>query len=240
MFSSFFVSELKKWVRDPMMAFMIFYPMLFGLLGRYALPTIAENSGFMIDAYADFILAVLALITPFAYGAIVAFSILDDRDDHILTAISVTPLSLNKFLSFRMVMATTLTFFATWFILWFANVGDLSLGIMASLAFLNCLATPMVGFFINAFATNKIEGFAVMKGFGMIIILPVVSLIFTDTKEFIFALAPGFWPAKAISTLVRGEELLNLNYNLYYFIGLAYILVLLVFSYKVFLKRSKV
>ncbi len=240
MFSSFFSSELKKWVRDPMMAFMIFYPLIFGIVGRYVLPALAENSVFNVDAYADFILAVLALITPFAYGALVAFSILDDRDDHILTAINVTPLSLNQFLSFRMAMATLLAFIASIFIMWFANVGDLSLAVMASIALLNSLTTPMVGFFINAFATNKIEGFAVMKGFGMVIILPVVSLIFTDAKEFIFALAPGFWPAKAISTVIRGQELLNLTYNQYYFIGLAYVLVLLVLSYKIFLKRTKI
>lgn len=240
MFGSFFSSEIKKWTRDPMTAFMIIYPLFFGLLVRYALPAIAETSGFIPEAYADFILAATVLITPLAYGALVAFSILDDRDDHILTAINVTPLSLNKFLAFRMILATALAFGATIFVIWFANIAEVSLGIMVAIALLNCLAAPMTGFFINAFATNKIEGFAVMKGFGMMIILPVVSLIFTDAKEFIFALVPGFWPAKALSVVIRGEGILQLSFSGYYFIGLAYVAILTMLSYRVFLKRTKI
>lgn len=240
MFNSFFMSEIKKWTRDPMTAFMIVYPLFFGLIIRYVLPAIGENSGFVPEAYADFILAAAVLVTPLAYGALVAFSILDDRDDHILTAINVSPLSVNKFLAFRMAMATFLAFVATIFVIWFANITDVSLKIMTSIALLNCLSAPMVGFFINAFATNKIEGFAVMKGFGMIIILPVVSLIFTDIKEFIFALIPGFWPAKAISVAIRGEGILNLSYHGYYFIGFAYVIVLTLLSYRVFMKRTRI
>jgi len=237
MYGTFFTSELKKWVRDPMMRFMLFYPLLFGLIGRYALPAIAETSGFVIEPNADFILAVLALITPLAFGALTGFSILEDRDDHIINSIRVTPLTFNQFMSFRMVMVYVLTFAACVFVIWFSDIGDLAWRDILVVSFLASFSAPVTGLVINIFAHNKIEGFAIMKLLGTIIILPVISLIFTDAKELFFAIVPAFWPAKIISAVIRGDEAMYLNYNLYFWIGLGYAVFLNALSYSRFLKK---
>lgn len=240
MYSSFLSSEFKKWTRDPMMNFMLFYPILFGVIGRYIFPIIADSSGFSIDKFADLIIVVLVLITPFIYGALIGFSILDDKDDHILSAIKVTPLGLNRFLSFRLIIALVLSFVACMYVMWFSDIGNLSLGSMAAISFLASLSAPATGLFINAVANNKIEGFAVMKGAGIIIIFPIIALFFIDKKELFFSFAPGFWPAKAISSLIRGDGILFLSYYQYYFIGLTYVILLNIASYKIFLQRTKI
>lgn len=240
MYGSFLSSEFKKWTRDPMMNFMFFYPILFGIVGRYIFPLIADSSGFSIERFADLIIVVLVLMTPFVYGALIGFSILDDKDDHILSAIKVTPLGLNRFLSFRLIIALVLSFVACMYVMWFSNIGDLSLGSMAAISFLASLSAPATGLFINAVANNKIEGFAVMKGAGIIIIFPIIALFFIDKKELFFSFAPGFWPAKAISSLIRGDGILLLSYYQYYFIGLAYVILLNIASYKIFSRRTKI
>lgn len=237
MYGTFFISELKKWLRDPMMRFMLFYPLLFGIIGRYILPAIARTSDFSIEANADFILAVLTLITPVAFGALVGFSILEDRDDHIINSVKVTPLTFNQFMSFRLVMVFVLTFAACIFVMWFSAIGNLPWVDIIAVAFLASLGAPMTGLVINIFSRNKIEGFAVMKLFGIIIILPVVALIFTDAKELFFSAVPAFWPAKMISTVIRGEGQMFLNYNLYLVIGLAYVLLVNVLSYRKFVNK---
>jgi len=98
----------------------------------------------------------------------------------------------------------------------------------------------MVGLLINALANNKIEGFAVMKGMGMLMLFPLIGLFFFDYKELFFAMAPGFWPAKVISSIVRGDGLLRLTANQYYFIGLAYTAAANILAYKFFLKRTRI
>ena len=239
MFISFISSEFKKWLRDPMMTFMMIYPIIFGFIGRFLLPLIADNSGFSVEPYADLIIVILTLITPLMFGALVGFSILDDRDDHILSSIKVTPLSIHQFLSFRLIIVFVLSFASTIFVMWFSDIGNLKIGNIMAISFLASLAAPMTGLFINAFAKNKIEGFAVMKGSGTIIVFPIIALFFLDKKEFFFSFAPGFWPAKAISVLVRGD-ILQLSYNQYYCIGLIYIVLLNLVVYRLFLTRSKV
>lgn len=240
MYGSFVKSEFKKWLRDPLMRFMVFYPILFGIIGRYLLPWIADASGFRINYYTDLILVILTLMTPQIYGALTGFSILDDRDDKVLTSIRVTPLSIHQFLSFRLIIVVIITFIACTYVMWFSDIGELHIKNILAISFLASLGAPMTGLFINALAHNKIEGFAVMKGTGIFLVFPVIAMFFIDKKELIFSFAPGFWPAKAISSLIKGEGILFLTYNQYYFIGLAYVVVLNIIVYRMFLIRTKI
>lgn len=223
MYLSFIHAEFKKWVRDPMLSFMVAYPLIFGLLGRYGLRYIENASGMSLLPYTDIILVVLTLVTPNIFGALLGFSILDDRDDHILESVQVTPLSVAGFLAFRVLFVMLLSFASTLFVMWFVEIGGLTLWSMVTVSLLSALATPATGLLINALATNKVEGFVAMKGVvGILIVFPVVALFFMDFKELLFALAPGFWPAKVLSSLVRGQGVLPLSTAQYYWFGTLY------------------
>lgn len=237
MYAEFVTSEIKKWVRDPMMRFMLYYPLAFGLVGRFVLPWAAETGGFSMEQFGDVALVVLALMTPHVFGALTGFSILDDRDDHILTSIHVTPLSIHQFLSFRLVLVTAMCFAASVFVLWFSDIGGIAPADILAVALLVSLAAPMTGVLINALADNKVQGFAVMKGFGIVVIFPIAALFFPDVRELWFSFAPGFWPAKAISSLIRGEAAMYLSYSQYYLIGLAYVVALNVAMYRLFMRK---
>lgn len=221
------------------MGFMLVYPIIFGLLGRYFLPWISEKYGFNFVPFNDLILVILVLFVPIAYGALIGFSILEDRDDNVLTNIKVTPLSLHQFLSFRLIAVYLLCVVATIFVMWFSKVGNISMKYIISISLLASLEAPISGLLINSFARNKIEGFAVMKVGGSIMIFPIVALFFRGARELFFSFAPGFWSAKAISSIIRGGNL-YLSYNQYYFIGLLYMIILNILSYLLFIKKTRV
>lgn len=222
-----------------MMGFMIMYPIIFALLGRYFLPWLGEKYGFNFTPFTDLILVILVLIIPIAYGALIGFSVLEDRDDHVLTSIQVTPLSIHKFLSFRLVGVYLLCVIATVFVIWFSRIGDVPMKNIIAISLLASLEAPISGLLINSFAKNKIEGFAIMKAGGSIIIFPIVALFFNGVKELFFSFAPGFWSAKVISSLVRGGGL-YLSYNQYYFIGLIYMIALNILAYLLFIRKVNV
>ncbi|HZJ58525.1 MAG TPA: ABC transporter permease [Clostridia bacterium] len=233
---NFIKSEIKKWSRDPMMGFMVIYPIFFAMMGRYLLPWIGDRYGFDFIPYTDLILVIMVLIIPISYGALIGFSILEDRDDNIIINIRATPLSIHKFLSFRLVMVFFLCFSATLFTIVVSNIVDFSPKNVIAVAFLASLEAPMAGLLINSFSKNKIEGFAVMKAGGSIIIFPIVALFFSDIRELFFSFAPGFWTGKVISCLIRGN-IFYLSCNQYYIIGLGYMLLLNVLVYRLFIRR---
>lgn len=240
MFSSYLMSETKKWLRDPMMKFMLIYPLIFGLMGRYLLPVIFAQSGVAMENYRDLILVILTLLIPQVYGALLGFSVMDDREDHIFHSIRITPLSIHQFLSIKLIIIFLLAFLASIFVLWFSNIGDLAFVTILAISFLSALSAPLTGLLINAFARNKIEGFAIMKGLGTTILFPILALFFMDKKELFFSFVPGFWPAKAISTLFRGEAFLFLTFNQYYFIGLLYVVLLNLLVYRFFFQKTRI
>ncbi|MCF6463803.1 ABC transporter permease [Clostridium sp. Cult1] len=240
MYSSFIKSEIKKWSRDSMMGFMALYPFIFGFIGRYFLPWVADKSDLNIDLYADLIIVILTLVVPISFGALIAFSILEDRDDNILTSVKATPLSITQFLSFRFIIVLVLTYITTLFVIWFSNIGDIPIKNILAIAFLASLEAPMYGMLINSLSNNKIEGFAVMKGLGSFILFPIIALFFFDKKELFFSFAPGFWAAKAISSIIKGEGVLYLSYYQYYFIGLVYLVLLNIASYKLFVRKVEI
>lgn len=239
MYENFLKSEIKKWSRDSMMGFMLVYPIIFGALGRYFLPWISDKYGFNFTPFNDLILAILVLFVPIAYGALIGFSILEDRDDNVLTNIKVTPLSMHQFLSFRLIAVYLICVVATIFVIWFSKVGDISMKDIILISLLASLEAPISGLLINCFAKNKIEGFAVMKAGGSIIIFPIIALFFGGAKEMFFSFAPGFWSAKVISSIIKGGGL-YLSYNQYYFIGLVYMVILNILSYLLFFKKIRV
>lgn len=177
---------------------------------------------------------------PLLFGAVIGFSILDDRDDQIMSSIRVTPLNLNTFMLSRLIVVYLFSFAACVFIMWFAPIGALAWNEILSIAFLASFSAPLGGLLINIFASNKIEGFAIMKLTGVAIFLPVISLIFTDARELFFAVVPAFWPGKMISALVRGEEQMFLGLRLYFWIGLVYVLVLNYLTYRKFERKIAV
>jgi len=237
MYWIFIRGELRKWLRDPMTRFMLFYPLLYGVIGRYLLPAIADSSGFSIEDNADFILVALTLMTPMIYGAVIGFSILDDRDDQIINSIRITPLNLNFFMFFRLAMVFLFAFAACIFVMWFVRIGSLAWKDMLLVAFLASFSAPLTGLLINIFANNKIEGFAIMKLVGSIVILPIISLFFNDARELFFAVIPAFWPGKIISALIRGEGQMFLSLSIYFWVGLLYILLLNLLIYRRFNRK---
>lgn len=236
---SFIKAELKKWARDSMMFFMLLYPLIFAFLGRFLLPWLTEKYAFNFEPFTDLILVILVLFIPISYGALIAFSLLEDRDDNVFTNIRVTPLSIYYFMGFRLVGVYIICVIATIFVIWFSKVGNIPMKNIISISLLASLEAPISGLLINALARNKIEGFAVMKAGGSIIVFPIVALFFNGAKELFFSFAPGFWSAKVISSLVRGGGL-YLTYKQYYFIGLIYMIILNILAYGLFLKRTKV
>lgn len=130
MYINFLKSEIKKWMGDSMMGFMIGYPIIFALLGRYFLPWLSKRNGFDFTPFNDLILVIIVLLVPIAYGALIGFSILEDRDDNVITNIRVTPLSLNHFLGFRLAAIYVLCVLATVFVMWFSDIGDLDIKIL--------------------------------------------------------------------------------------------------------------
>lgn len=222
MLLNYALMEIKKWTRDSLLLFMLMYPFLFGALGAFGVPAILDQFAIQIDPklLADIVLVMLAMMTPIIFGFVVGFSIMDDRDDHIIDSIMTSPLEVFWFIWIKLALIYVFSFVATLIIFYMTFVGlELSFDIFwrfVLIAGVISLISIQFTLLINAIAKNKIEGFAVVKGMGLFAIIPVASLFIKDWREYFFGIIPQFWPAKAISANFNE---LNLEWWVYLLIG---------------------
>ena len=112
-----------------------------------------------------------------------------------------------------------------------------------AIALLGSLQAPMNAFLVNAFASNKVEGFVAMKASGFLMFFPILSTLFLDWKAWLFAIAPAFWGAKAVqrelldSAIQAGMVSMPLSFWGYIGLGFLYNLGLTAFMYTVFKRK---
>jgi len=212
------------------------YPLMMGAAGRYLVPLIERQLGSDLSSAYPIILVALSMLSAKIAGAVVGFSILDDRDDNILHTVKVAPLSLEVFISLKLLLIYFLSVVGTIFVLWFSNLGVLPWGTIFGIALVAALQAPLLALLINVVASNKVEGFAAIKGLNVLVVFPVVALFFRDAKEFLFAIEPSFWPAKALYGALTGVPQ-HLSFNGYNTIGLVYALVATLVVYKLFAQK---
>ncbi len=256
--------ELKTILRDPLNLFLLIYPVImFGLIG-WLLPASLSRGGLTNTdpAYSLTLLiafVVIISIGGFVSGALLGFSLLENKDEKTIYSIAVTPVSITGYITFKSiytyVLAVAGNLFMIYAIKWWASdyysftYGPYTFGFdnltaihIFPFALISSLFVAAVGLLIASVAKNKIEGFAFMKSGGIIFMIPVLVLLdaFSDGKQYLLGIAPNFWTTKALLNVALNAEGANdLPYWAYLLIGGVYMLVLAVVAIIAFSKKQQ-
>jgi fluoroquinolone transport system permease protein len=195
--------------RDPMLKYVLVFPAPLFLVLRYGVPWLQgwlfEQFGFDLTPYYLLIMSFIALVMPLMVGAIVGFLLLDQRDDQTLMALQVTPLSLNGYLMYRISMPMLLSVIAS--IIVVKGAGLVETGwfetVLASLA--AAPLAPLGALFLAAFASNKVQGFAMSKGSSAILMPPLLAYFVEPGWQWAFGVLPTYWPVRLFWALHAGE-----------------------------------
>lgn len=221
--------------RDPMLRWMLLLPPLVALILRLALPWIFQltDTTFGVDLrpYLPLIYAFLSLLIPVLYGTVVGFLLLDERDDRTLLALQVTPLPLRGYAAYRISMPIVLSLLLTPLTFWIVGVPGLSWGGMLVTAVAAAPLAPIFMLLLAAFAADKVQGFALVKGLNVFLIVPLVAWFMQMPWQLLLGLVPTYWPVKVFWLVLAGE-----HYGGYLVVGLLYQSILVVLLFRRFKK----
>jgi fluoroquinolone transport system permease protein len=240
MVATFLKFELKNLLRDEMTRVMLFYPLVLGGLVRLLI-----NRNLLAAPFASATAVVLVVLAAgFDFGMIAGFSLLDDRDDQVLVSIRISPVSLSLYLWLKVGFAFLMAVgagLATMLISGSFAIAPLDMLLVAGLS---AMQVPINAFVVSALSSNRAEGLAAIKVTGILVLLPVVAWFFLDWKQWLFALVPGFWPAKAMQSLLlastMGKSLSGppLGFAGYIGVGFLWCLIVTGLTYVLFKKKS--
>jgi len=190
---------------DPMLILSMVVPFILWALMQFIIPWIIElvmeEWGIDLQPYYRLAGIFFMMLIPMMMGMVYGFVLLDERDGGIITAISVTPTGKSGYLQIRLGIPMALSFV---FILLFLYLLDLtgSLGLLQVLVLAVIISTQclILLLFLGAFADNKVMGMAISKGFGILLVGPLLDYILPVPFNWCGAYSPMFWASRALLT----------------------------------------
>lgn len=192
-----FKNDLKQIMRDPIMAILMFAPMLMiviiKLLETFLYPYLESQLDFDMMPYSVYVLSFVLLMNSGTLGIVIGFLMLDERDGNISQLLEITPLGRSGYLFNRLSMACLLS----------AMYGLISLFVFADsilphfsyffVPFLSAIYTAIIGLLIFLGADDKVKGLTFAKGLNALAIFAFADLFaiqwFTSVSWFF----PSYW-----------------------------------------------
>lgn len=200
--------DLKSIRRDEMLRWMIFIPLLMVLGFRFLIPVLADQLdarwGFDLVPYYPLLTSVIGVMAPMFIGMVIGFLLLDMRDDRTLTALQVTPLTLNGYLAYRLAVPILLGFLITLLAIPAAHLTTLPFGDLVLFSLAASPGAPIYVLLLVSLAQNKVQGMAFMKGASVLLVPPLLAYFLPGTWEVAIALDPFYWPVKLFWVLESG------------------------------------
>jgi len=220
-------NDLKSIKRDSLLIYMLIIPPIMVLAVRLILPwltgRLADDFAFDLVPYYPMLLSFFFVLQlPLLFGLLVGLLILDERDDDTLTALRVTPISMTGYAIYRGGAATLLS--TLYIVIALPSTGLMPLTLLPALipiAILSGIMAPLFGLILATFASNKVEGLALMKALGIFLLGPLATYFIESNWQLLMGILPTYWPAKAFWVASEGG-----NFWPYVVVGAIYSLLL--------------
>ncbi|MBW0115809.1 ABC transporter permease [Pseudonocardia abyssalis] len=209
--AAFARNDLRTVGRDTLLGVVLIGPFLYAA-AMWFLPTVTDHAraqwAFDLAPYHSAILSAFCVLgPPLLMGAMLALQLLDDKDQHTLTALRVTPVPPATYPTYRAAVVAALTTISV--IASLALTGQVdapTLALSVPVAVVAGLLAPVLGFVMASLGRTKIEGLAVMRVVGLAVFtLPVVPFFFLDRPwQLAFGVLPPYWPVRAFWSAYDG------------------------------------
>jgi len=235
--TKFILADIKNIVRDPMQTLTAIAPLIIIVVLRIVLPIAREKiqEFFQYDILADYAMIVVffSMLIPMMVGLVIGFVILDERDESMITYFAVTPLSKSGYLFFRVIIPAIFSFvFSIVFFLSFYDICPFSFAVILMAATLLAIQAPVFPLLMASIAANKVEGLAVGKLLGMVIMPPIAYYIISSKWTLMFLAIPQTW----LVEVAIGKHLNWFNCFVFFLAAVIHVLVLFV-SVRIFKNR---
>jgi fluoroquinolone transport system permease protein len=205
-----FALLLRQIRRDRMLGVVCVAPLLAAGFFRFGLPAIEQalcawqQWDSLLAPYYRLFDLVLALLTPYLFCFVSAMVILDETDEHLPAYLAVTPVGKGGYLAARLVIPAVLACCLSLLLLGLFALTVWSFGDMILIVILSGLLSVLVCLLLVACSRNRVEGMALGKLSGLIMLgLPVPFWLQTPV-QYLFAPLPSYW----IARLGRSDSLL--------------------------------
>ncbi|MFH0348566.1 ABC transporter permease [Bacillus sp. SW14] len=236
-FITFLIGDIKNITRDSMLLGSMLAPIALALFVKLSTSYFSEFfngiSPFSIEHHYTFIMSFVILLSPFMLGVMAGLMILEEMDNNVLSYIAVTPVSKSGYLLYRLIVPMLISTILTIFIIVYTGLVDFTIRILP-VVLMAAMITPIMALFLAKVANNKVEGLAIGKAMGVILIIPVLTYIVESKWLLLLGVLPTFWVSEAFMKSY-GRAFYS---NIYVLVGFCVQVIYIYILFKMFNRKS--
>jgi fluoroquinolone transport system permease protein len=221
--------DMKNISRDFILFILLPVPLFLALLLRFGFPALSVfvSEWIYLNNYNSLILMFLIIMGPLLTGMATGLMIVDENDENIVPAISVTPLGRSRYLIYRLLSPFVWSFVILLPVPVLSGLSGINYFLYVPVILTASLGAPLEAIIIAVSAGNKIEAMAVGKVTGILFIAPFISWFAPLPWKFIGSFLPGFWTAESYFSIVKDSGPWPLYIAVGLMVNIAYITILL-------------
>lgn len=179
-------------------------PLLAAVFFKFGIPVLEEelcaylNITALLSGYYLLFDLFLAILAPFMISFASSMVMLTEYDENMVGYMAVTPVGKSGYIISRLLFPAVISFVATIILLLLFSLTDISLVYIVLLSMLGSVLSIAVSLLLVSFSHNRVEGMALSKLSGIILLgLPVPFFIFSGV-QYLFSALPSFWIGKML------------------------------------------
>lgn len=193
--------DARSIARDSLLGWIVLLPPLLGLLLRFAAPALdtwtRQAFDFPLAPWYPLLMSNFVLMAPMIVGLVMGFLLLEERDGDTLTALLVTPLPLVAYLRYRIALPTLLAGLVALVSYAAAGLTRVPAAVLLGVVGVSAFQAPLLALLLAGFAADKVQGFALAKAVGALLLAPVLAWFVAPPWQYLAGLLPTYWPVKA-------------------------------------------
>ncbi len=210
--------DLRNIYRESMLLVIALVPLFVTLLVRFGLPPLtawSAGQGFDLAPHTGFIQAYLLLFPAMMLGMAMGYVLLDERDEQVLSYVSVTPLGKSGYLRYRLLSPVAGGVVYALVLPLLLGMGWKTTLVLSPAALLAGMQAPLFVLAMGAFAGDKVEGLALAKVLSVVFLAPIVAYVpGAPWKWLCLVIAPA-WVTECALAGLRGAW----GATAFYFVG---------------------
>ncbi len=138
----------------------------------------------------------LALVTPYMLCFASAMMMLTEYDENLASYLAVTPVGKRGYILSRLMFPAVLAYVASIALMLWFSLTTWTLGMILLTCLLTSLASVAVALFLFAFSHNRVEGMAMAKLSGLLMLGLFIPFFLSSDAQYLFSPLPSFWITK--------------------------------------------
>lgn len=194
--------DIKNMKRDIVLGATIAAPIIMAFFLRFIVPfavqILREKLAFDLTPFYPLLIGVFLMLVPLLTGCMTGFVLLEDKDEKMLMYYAITPLGREGYLKYRIISPMLVSTILSFFLVYFSNMISISFIKLVPIIFMASLEAVMIALFLGAFGENRVDGLAMTKALGVLIVVPVVDKLVDFKFNWILGIFPTYWVPKAV------------------------------------------